>query len=232
MDKKDAKLIGKRIKTFRNSAGLTQEQLAKKTTISLSAIGKYEIGERTPKYETLEEIAKALHVSTGELMGHSEVKKTADERKMPEHELYIDDIGVDIIDSKFIDNYKYQIISFRGVIKTLESAENQKLIKLFHEIIMNIERLLDDMKIEGLILDNDNDKDFINNFINKFNFNKYDLLCSCLKKSKGDKEKLLENLEELQLLFFESRCDGVIADLKAMKDNYLKTGDAFKGQRK
>jgi len=61
--------IGGRIKKYRKKAGLTQEQLAKKTTISLSAIGKYEIGERTPKYETLEEIAKALEATLDELLG-------------------------------------------------------------------------------------------------------------------------------------------------------------------
>lgn len=122
MDKKDAEFIGKQIKIFRKSAGLTQEQLAKKTAISLSAIGKYEIGERTPKYETLMEIAKALEIPITHLQGITapttdggvvsfdipdEIKKLYPPKKLTEEELNIKRIEYlkELHKKKFMDMY-------------------------------------------------------------------------------------------------------------------------------
>lgn len=221
--------IGQNIKKFRiNKKGWTQKELAKESEITRESIGNYERGDRTPPADILNKIAKALDVSIDDLIGYTEVKKIADAEKIPDWELMITDDGIDesVIDSEFIKKYKFQIMSFKGVIDILENVENLKLINLFHDIIKNINRLLEDMMIENEFVKILNESD--EKFIEKFDLSKYDLLYSCLKKSKGDKEKLLENLEELQFLFFESRYDKIITDLKTMKDNYLKMGNAFK----
>lgn len=68
MDSKDTKSTGEKIRILRQAAGFTQKQLSDKTKISLSAIGKYEIGERIPKYDTLLRIAKVLNVSFFDLI--------------------------------------------------------------------------------------------------------------------------------------------------------------------
>ena len=63
--------IGERIKIFRKSAGLTQEQLAKNSGLSRNAIYNYENGRRSPDIETLNKIAAALGVTSNELLGLS-----------------------------------------------------------------------------------------------------------------------------------------------------------------
>lgn len=55
--------IGKSIKKIRKEKGLTQKELGKLCNMSEAQIGQYENGIRTPKFETLQKIAKALEVS-------------------------------------------------------------------------------------------------------------------------------------------------------------------------
>ena len=47
-----------RLRRARIEAGLTQEELATRTKISLAAIGKYERGERSPRGPNLRRIAE------------------------------------------------------------------------------------------------------------------------------------------------------------------------------
>ena len=58
--------LGKRIKTERQKAGLSQKELADRTGTSAAMIGHYETGYRRPKYDTLSRIAEALGVSYDE----------------------------------------------------------------------------------------------------------------------------------------------------------------------
>ena len=60
--------IGDLIRAARKSRGLTQNELAHAMGITGSAIGQYECGVRTPKYETVERISSALSVPTSSLM--------------------------------------------------------------------------------------------------------------------------------------------------------------------
>jgi len=60
--------IGERIKEFRLRAGLTQSELAEKLGIPYQSIGQWERGLRSPKYETLQKIAKALQIPAYELI--------------------------------------------------------------------------------------------------------------------------------------------------------------------
>lgn len=58
----DIMTIGENIKKTRKQANLTQRQLAEKLAVSQAMIAQYESGERNPKRETVEKIAKALGV--------------------------------------------------------------------------------------------------------------------------------------------------------------------------
>jgi transcriptional regulator with XRE-family HTH domain len=62
--------IGRRVKTARKSAQLSQDGLARLAGMSVSAVAQIEQGGRTdPHYSTLEKLAGALDISVGELVG-------------------------------------------------------------------------------------------------------------------------------------------------------------------
>lgn len=56
-----------KIKEIRKKRGMTQEQLAEKLGVKRSVVSKYESGSISPTTKMLENIAKALDVSTFEL---------------------------------------------------------------------------------------------------------------------------------------------------------------------
>ncbi len=55
--------IGKRIKDYRNRAGLTQEALALNSGLNASFLGDVERGIKKPSIESLEKLLMALNVS-------------------------------------------------------------------------------------------------------------------------------------------------------------------------
>lgn len=65
--KKDVKL-GKNIARLRKLAGLTQEELAERTRLSLTFIGYIEIGQKRPTLKTLNKIASVLKVKVKDLI--------------------------------------------------------------------------------------------------------------------------------------------------------------------
>ena len=58
-----------RLKEIRISKGLTQKKLAELVGVTRVTIARYEIGDRDPKGATLICIARALGVSTSDLLG-------------------------------------------------------------------------------------------------------------------------------------------------------------------
>lgn len=68
--------IGARIKEARERAGLTQEDLAAELDMSPSHISVLERGRKTPRLETLVNIANALQVSTDMLLQDVLVRTT------------------------------------------------------------------------------------------------------------------------------------------------------------
>lgn len=66
--KKELKELGDRIKKRRLEVGLTQEQLSFSTSLHRTYIGSVERGERNVGFLNLIIIARALNVSTSELI--------------------------------------------------------------------------------------------------------------------------------------------------------------------
>ena len=60
--------LGKRIRHYRESAGLTQEALARAADIGRVTLVRLEKGEQTPRFKTLEAISKALGIPVPELL--------------------------------------------------------------------------------------------------------------------------------------------------------------------
>lgn len=61
-------MIGENIRRYRESAGLTQRQLAQALEVSPSAVGMYEQGRRAPDARTLAAIASTLGVTVDALL--------------------------------------------------------------------------------------------------------------------------------------------------------------------
>lgn len=67
--------IGRKIRTFRNEAGISQSELARESGMSRSAICRYEAGEREPGLDILQQIADALNIPVTEfILDHSEIE--------------------------------------------------------------------------------------------------------------------------------------------------------------
>ncbi len=60
------------LRYLRNKDNMTQQELAEKIGISLSAISMYERGQREPNFETLEAIADYFNVDMNQLMGRDD----------------------------------------------------------------------------------------------------------------------------------------------------------------
>jgi transcriptional regulator with XRE-family HTH domain len=71
-------ILGQRIKFFREQLGLTQVQLAENAGISSKAIGRYELGKRTPPVDIANSIATALGISLNELLNPEAIRENPD----------------------------------------------------------------------------------------------------------------------------------------------------------
>ena len=60
--------LGERIRHYRESAGLTQEALARAADIGRVTLVRLEKGEQTPRFKTLEAISKALGIRVPEIL--------------------------------------------------------------------------------------------------------------------------------------------------------------------
>lgn len=60
--------LAKRLKQLRAKQGFTQAALAQRAGVTLSYIGRLEIGRHDPQLSTLYKLAKALRVSIAELV--------------------------------------------------------------------------------------------------------------------------------------------------------------------
>lgn len=74
------KELSGRIAELREARGLTQSRLAARMGTSQSAISQIEAGERVPSFATLVELAKALEVDMGVLLGMEPQELSDDER--------------------------------------------------------------------------------------------------------------------------------------------------------
>lgn len=67
MDDAQTSSFGALLRTFRNAAGLTQEELAERANLTTNAIGALERGERRrPQPGTVRALAAALHLAAGD----------------------------------------------------------------------------------------------------------------------------------------------------------------------
>ena len=63
----EAEKCGRRIRAFRKLKGYTQEEFAKKLSVSISMLGEVERGTRKPTESFLQDIANHLDITVEEL---------------------------------------------------------------------------------------------------------------------------------------------------------------------
>jgi len=63
----EAEKWGRRIRAFRKLKGYTQESFAKDLGVSVSVLGEVERGNRVPSKDFVNEVAKILNITVGEL---------------------------------------------------------------------------------------------------------------------------------------------------------------------
>lgn len=61
-----------KLKDFRLRVGLTQTAVAKKLKCTSSAVNQYESGKRTPRFETLVQLAKIYNCSVADFVEEKE----------------------------------------------------------------------------------------------------------------------------------------------------------------
>ena len=71
----DKKAFGRRIAAARKVINMTQEELAERSGVALSAISRYETGDMMPSFDRTVAIAEALGVTTGWLAGRGSVEE-------------------------------------------------------------------------------------------------------------------------------------------------------------
>lgn len=64
MPRRELKPFGETLRSLREDAGLSREQLAKTAKMSRESVRLYEAGERDPTWKAVQFLAKALGVTT------------------------------------------------------------------------------------------------------------------------------------------------------------------------
>jgi transcriptional regulator with XRE-family HTH domain len=73
-------IFGANVRHYRKARGMTQEQFAAATDLSLAMMGKIERGDTAPSFESVERIAAALDVPEGALFATGPTTEPTGER--------------------------------------------------------------------------------------------------------------------------------------------------------
>lgn len=92
--------FGKRLKDMRTEMGMTLDEFSKLLDIPAQTLNRYELNQRTPKINTVEQIADKLHVTSDYLLGKTEYKNweelAANITQLESLEKYISSLGYKI----------------------------------------------------------------------------------------------------------------------------------------
>lgn len=127
------KEIGRRIKSIRESQGLTREEFAKKLNVSIYTVANYEQGQRGSNKKTLDKIANALEVSVVDILHPTNEDK---ERAVAEAQ--------NILKQEFYDKPAAETLTF-----LLGQIDDNKLKNIYSEKLINNE--LNSKEIQLLI---------------------------------------------------------------------------------
>ncbi len=92
--------FGTTLKELRQSAGLTQKQLAEKLWLSKATVSYYEQSLRYPSPEILVKLSNVFHVSTDYLLGIEDKKQTLDVTGLPDEDIRFLEDAVSLLRKK------------------------------------------------------------------------------------------------------------------------------------
>lgn len=92
--------FGTTLKELRQSAGLTQKQLAEKLWLSKATVSYYEQSLRYPSPEILVKLSNVFHVSTDYLLGIEDKKQTLDVTGLPNEDIKFLEDAVSLLRKK------------------------------------------------------------------------------------------------------------------------------------
>lgn len=150
----DKQSTGDKIREYRKLAGLTQQELAKKSGISMMSIRRYETGERQPDAETISKIAKALAADIFAFIPD-------DQRRMVEEVAYAYSQGHNLENrERILDEWAKSFFEF-------EDADDRKNLAIESMLMqLSSERTVSYLKFfEGFT-----EKDLIANCVRKLSF--------------------------------------------------------------
>lgn len=91
--------MGQKLKLLRTEKNMTQQQVADRVGLAVSAISSYESGIRYPSYGTLIKFASMYHVSCDYLIGMSDTR-TLDVTGLADNEIEVISKTIDLIRNK------------------------------------------------------------------------------------------------------------------------------------
>ena len=117
--KNDLSLFAQRLKDLRSERNCTLDEFSKLLNIPAQTLNRYELGQRTPKIDTVDQIANKLEVSSDYLLGKTDFKNwealTANIMQLESLENYISSLG-----------YKIKP-AFQGAVSGSSQEESERL---------------------------------------------------------------------------------------------------------
>lgn len=163
MDKEQiAIVIGEKIKQFRLANGWTQQELGAKIGMSKNAIGNYEKGFRSPKKNTMFDLANAFNVSIDDLF--PPIQKDTPPAISPIQSIY-DQLENDR--QKKVVTYAERQLKEQNEEGTKINEVSEKVVQLYgydyydHATSAGTGQYLNDVRVERIELPVDVDADFV-----------------------------------------------------------------------
>ncbi len=177
--------IGKTIKDLRRDKNMTQEALAEKLNISVSAVSQWEMGKTMPDISMIPLLVDVFNVTSDELLGinSEEVERRVEEYIQKNNELYSAWKHEEMI---LLMKKAYK--EFPSNMKIVNAYAFALITNLFHNMPVNLEQLDLCIELDKKILDRSLDDNLRYAAIYR--------LCSCFSK-KGDKESAKHYAQKL-----------------------------------
>jgi repressor LexA len=156
-------IIGENIKQYRLQNGWTQQELGAKIGISKNAIGNYEKGFRSPKKDTMFDLANAFNISIDDLF--PPVQKDSSSSTSPIQTIY--DELKPLRQAKVLNYAERQLKEQRNEEDTKKTEVSEDIIQLYsydyydHPASAGTGQYLNDVRVEQIELPVDIDADFV-----------------------------------------------------------------------
>ena len=173
-DKELAIYIGAKIKEFRLKRNLTQKELAKIVNVGDTTIANYEKGFRSPKKDTMFDLANAFNISIDDLFPPVQKNALESTKHLPDASDLLTQQITDKVVQLTPDNKKIVLRTSEELLESQKNEEETKINEVSEEIIQlysydyydhpasaGTGQYLNDVRVERIELPVDIDADFV-----------------------------------------------------------------------